>query len=336
MFACALSIRINVYLSIRKNVRLLLKGNESYSNGAKLAANLTNKDDDSSNNQGYSICVTKDGAEIVSRYSPCILYLENLDMILHSNLTKSNDQLNTTENFQDQFAVTLEKFLDNLWPEVLNASNQSISTNESQGYNSLSHILLQNMVIVVSCTRSINRLSQSMRNIFTQEIVFGIPNQVDLLKYTARFRFSNVENSDDICHNIVEAATTISATGGNNHTSFSLLRDVSGEVVNQCLQRQNAIDWFVDTGLLPINYSQVPHSRSNNQYINRLSFCTNQDERNNIQSRTITSPVEINGNDVKNAVKHLSKNSIFPDGTDGNHTSQVAPVKWEDIGGLDR
>jgi hypothetical protein len=69
-------------------------------------------------------CNTADASIIVQLYSPCMLFMENLDTLIFGGIAGDpNSQAQNEENeFQEVFAIILNKFFNNLSSAVADAT----------------------------------------------------------------------------------------------------------------------------------------------------------------------------------------------------------------------
>lgn len=79
------------------------------------------------------ICNTADGSMIVQLYSPCMLFIENLDSLVFGGIAGDpNSQAQNEENeFQEVFAIILNKFLNSLSSAVANSTRSKHSAEGS-------------------------------------------------------------------------------------------------------------------------------------------------------------------------------------------------------------
>jgi hypothetical protein len=79
-------------------------------------------------------CNTADASMIVQLYSPCMLFIENLDSLVFGGIAGDpNSQAQNEENeFQEVFAIILNKFLDSLSSAVADATRSKHSVEGSK------------------------------------------------------------------------------------------------------------------------------------------------------------------------------------------------------------
>lgn len=79
-------------------------------------------------------CNTADGSTIVQLYSPCMLFIENLDSLIFGGIAGDpNSQAQNEENeFQEVFAIILNKFLNSLSSAVADSTRSKHSAEGSK------------------------------------------------------------------------------------------------------------------------------------------------------------------------------------------------------------
>lgn len=79
-------------------------------------------------------CNTANGSTIVQLYSPCMLFIENLDSLIFGGIAGDpNSQAQNEENeFQEVFAIILNKFLSSLSAAVADATRSKTTAEGSR------------------------------------------------------------------------------------------------------------------------------------------------------------------------------------------------------------
>lgn len=265
--------------------------------------------------QGSTIKLTSLEMDAILLHTPCIVYIDNFDMIFNDPAQQHNSS--PEDSLDELFCTSFVAFLKDLyeaWDAKCERGSHSVDAREV------------GTIVVTVCSKHANKLKSSMRSLFGSEIQLTTNATVKrggILRTVNGVLYVSSDPSNDPIQLSAEAERALLDHIETHCMSDQSIQQLVNEVKLTALARQQFTVWMdtISPACSAVLTGRNPSAACHSQGMATITASDVQ--------RTLRDVPYLSGFDTVNGCKD-------GDGKARHKQAKIAPVHWADIGGLDR
>ena len=286
----------------------------------------------------FNPCVMSPAA-FVENHAPCILLIEDLDFALYDDTWTAHGggggvgpAQGTDDSPAARLATALRKFLNDLWAAVAATTLADAKSEKKKvGCRSTGGTFATSTVLVAAATSSLEKLSPILRALFPTSVQLpGLQEDEESQLFADYLVSSYSTAATGGTHGVVDALKKVVAdqsTGGGAPAgaSLSVIMDAASEAALCALHENRGSLWLEEVGLT--NACGVTYKQQTVTTTTASSSSSSPSSSSSLPS-SLTLSITVDAVNKSRSYRPLPPRS--------KKGATVAPVHWEDIGGLDR